>query len=69
LDQNKNPNLSNFAWQGGYGIFSVSYSQLATVREYIATQEAHHEQLSFQDEFRRLLQHHRIDFDERYVWD
>ena len=65
----KDPGLKQFAWQSGYGIFSIGYSQLAAVRSYIARQEEHHRQVSFQDEFRLLLSKYNIDFDERYVWD
>ena len=65
----KGPNLQDFAWQNGYGIFSIGYSQIESARSYIAGQEAHHKQASFQDEFRQLLQRYEIKFDERYVWD
>jgi REP element-mobilizing transposase RayT len=65
----KDPRLEQFAWQSGYGIFSIGFSQLATVRRYIAGQEEHHRQHSFQDEFRLLLSRYEIEFDERYVWD
>jgi putative transposase len=65
----KNPDMQDFAWQSGYGIFSVSFSQMASVRDYIAGQEEHHRKVSFQDEFRQLLRRCQIDFDERYVWD
>jgi REP element-mobilizing transposase RayT len=65
----KDPRLAEFAWQSGYGIFSIGFSQLSTVRRYIAGQEEHHRKLSFQDEFRLLLSRYDIDFDERYVWD
>ena len=61
--------FQDFAWQGGYGIFSIGQSQIDDVREYIASQEEHHRKVSFQDEFRRLLQRYNIAFDERYVWD
>ncbi|HEV2318154.1 MAG TPA: IS200/IS605 family transposase [Verrucomicrobiae bacterium] len=61
--------LNDFAWQSGYGIFSVGFSQIGTVRKYIANQEQHHRKISFQDEFRQLLRRYEIDFDERYVWD
>jgi REP element-mobilizing transposase RayT len=33
---------SNFYWQGGYGAFSVSQSNVEKVRNYIAGQEKHH---------------------------
>ena len=63
------PELSTFAWQNGYGIFSISFSQIGSVRDYIAGQEEHHRKVSFQDEFRQLLRRYEIEFDERYVWD
>ena len=63
------PALADFAWQGGYGVFSIGQSQVDDVRTYIAGQEEHHRKISFQDEFRRLLQRYEIAFDERYVWD
>jgi REP element-mobilizing transposase RayT len=61
--------LHDFAWQNGYGIFSIGFSQIETVRNYIASQEEHHRKVSFQDEFRELLRRYEIEFDERYVWD
>ena len=57
-----------FSWQGGYGIFSVSESQLQKVKQYISSQEEHHRKTTFQDEFRALLKKHGIVFDEKYVW-
>jgi putative transposase len=65
----KTPQWGLFQWQAGYGAFSVSQSQKARVQRYIGSQEEHHRQLSFQDEFRQLLQRHNITFDEQYVWD
>ena len=65
----KEPALVNFAWQNGYGVFSIGYSQIAAARSYIGEQEAHHRKLSFQDEFRQFLQRYEIVYDERYVWD
>ena len=65
----KSPGLSDFAWQSGYGVFSIGQSQVEDVRAYIRGQEEHHRKVSFQEEFRRLLQHYEIAFDERYVWD
>jgi REP element-mobilizing transposase RayT len=63
------PEHVDFAWQNGYGIFSIGYSQMEEVRRYIAGQEEHHQKLTFQDEFRRLLQRYEVTFDEAYVWD
>ncbi len=65
----KAPSLSDFVWQSGYGVFSIGQSQVEDVCAYIAGQEEHHRKISFQDEFRRLLQRYEIAFDERYVWD
>lgn len=61
--------LKNFHWQSGYGAFSVSPADVQAVAEYIAQQEAHHRAVNFQDEYRRLLESHGIEFDERYLWD
>jgi REP element-mobilizing transposase RayT len=61
--------LARFHWQNGYGVFSVSPSNVAKVRDYIANQEQRHRRLTFQEEFRRFLQKHQIAYDERYVWD
>ncbi len=57
-----------FAWQEGYGAFTVSTSNLESVREYIATQEEHHRRRPFQDEYLALLKTHEISFDERFLW-
>ena len=50
-----------FAWQQGYGVFSVSVSNLATVREYIGRQEEHHRKRSYQEEFGEFLRKHGIE--------
>jgi REP element-mobilizing transposase RayT len=57
-----------FAWQKGYGAFSVSPSNLDAVRKYIANQEAHHRRYSFQEEYLKLLKSSSVEFDERYLW-
>lgn len=62
----KASHLREFAWQEGYGAFSVSYSNLDQVREYILHQDTHHRQMSWEDEYRALLKRHGIEFDERY---
>ena len=63
------PAYHDFYWQGGYGSFSVSQSNVEQVRAYIATQEEHHRGVSYQDEFRALCRKHGVEIDERYVWD
>lgn len=59
----------DFQWQAGYGIFSVSQSNVEQVKRYIANQQDHHKRMSFQEEFRELCKRHGIEIDERYVWD
>jgi REP element-mobilizing transposase RayT len=61
--------FATFAWQAGYGAFSVSESNIPSVRDYIANQAAHHRVKSFQEEYRSFLAKHGVAFDERYVWD
>jgi hypothetical protein len=65
----KDSHLSDFAWQNGYGIFSIGFSQVEAVRNYIAEQEEHHRKVTFQDEFRELVRRYEIEFDEQYAWD
>ncbi len=56
-------NLTNdkFSWQTGYGVFSVSESQLSKVNSYIEGQKEHHRKSSFQDEYSQFLKVHNID--------
>ncbi len=61
--------IPTFSWQGGYAAFSVDPTRLAQIATYVREQEAHHQKISFQDEFRALLSEHSIAWDERYVWD
>ncbi len=67
--QERFPHIAKFAWQAGYGAFSVSPSNVEAVRTYIANQPEHHARVSFQDEFRAFLEKHGVAFDERYLWD
>jgi REP element-mobilizing transposase RayT len=62
------PELAKFAWQTGYGVFSVSKSNTGEVTRYIAEQEAHHRRRSFQEELLGLLRKHGVEYDERYIW-
>lgn len=67
--KSRDKKLADFHWQGGYGAFSVSQSNVEKVRKYIIEQEDHHRSMSFQDEMRMLFRKHGIEFDEQYVWD
>jgi REP element-mobilizing transposase RayT len=60
---------AGFYWQGGYGDFSIGWSQLEDLIHYIDRQEEHHRRQTFQEEYRDLLRKYHIEFDERYVWD
>jgi REP element-mobilizing transposase RayT len=62
------PTRKGFAWQGGYGAFSVSQSMAEKVGRYIDEQEEHHRTMSFEQEYRGLLRKHGIEFEERYLW-
>ena len=62
------PELSAFAWQDGYGVFSVSKSNVPEVIEYIKNQREHHTSQSFEDEYTSILKLHGIDPDERYIF-
>src|SRR5258708_4653540 len=63
------PDHKTFAWQTGYGAFSVSHSHLDQVRTYLAKQAEHHRSKTFQEEFRAFLAKYEIEYDERYAWD
>jgi len=63
------PDLRLFGWQSKYGSFSVSVSQLDKIIAYIKGQPEHHRKMTFQEEFVALLKKHRIQYDERYLWD
>ena len=58
-----------FAWQRRYGAFTVSESVSGAVRKYIRDQKQHHKKQTFEDEYRDLLRLHKIDFDERDLWE
>ena len=65
----QDPSLERFQWQSGYGIFSVSPSNVEQVKRYIANQDEHHKTMTFKDEFREICRRHGVAIDERYVWD
>ncbi len=57
-----------FAWQEGYGAFSIGISQVDETVHYIQNQAEHHRKIDFQQEFIAFLTKHGIAYDERYVW-
>jgi len=60
--------LSEFAWQEGYGAFSVGLNQVEATIAYIAGQREHHRKRDFQAEFVAFLKKHGIEYDPRFVW-
>jgi len=60
--------LSAFAWQDGYGAFTVGLSQIADTKRYIENQREHHQGKTFQEEYLAFLRKHGVEYDERYVW-
>jgi hypothetical protein len=61
--------LSGFAWQAGYGAYTVSDSYRLKVQAYLSRQAEHHRTIAFQEEFLAFLQRHGLEHDERYLWD
>jgi REP element-mobilizing transposase RayT len=63
------PDLADFGWQDGYGVFSVSKSNVPDVVGYIENQRYRHSDISFEDEYRRILSLHDLDdVDERFIF-
>ena len=59
---------NDFAWQGGYGGFSVSQSVINITKKYIENQEEHHKKTTFKEEYLQFLQESEVDFNEDYLW-
>jgi putative transposase len=58
---------ANFAWQEGYGAFSVSVSQTGGVVEYIKKQPEHHKKRNYEEEFLEFLKRYGISYDPAHV--
>ncbi|MFB3880061.1 MAG: IS200/IS605 family transposase [Armatimonadota bacterium] len=65
----KGKGVAGFAWQNGYGAFSVGEEQLEALRNYVENQPGHHARVSLEDELRELSRRYCIPYDERYVWE
>lgn len=61
--------LHDFAWQSGFGVFSVSESATEDVAAYIREQERHHRRLPFAEELRLFLEKHGVDYDPEHYLD
>ncbi len=55
-------------WQDKYGAFTYSIKDKDRLIEYVKNQKKHHKTKSFKEEFIELLNEHKIDFDEKYLW-
>ena len=62
------PKEGSFAWQEGYGAFSIGKSQEKVTVSYILNQPEHHRARTFQEEFLAFLHKHEIEYDPRFVW-
>ncbi len=60
--------VRKFAWQEGYGAFTVSPSQLSKVEQYVANQVEHHRKKTFEEEYVELLRLSGVEFDDKYLW-
>jgi putative transposase len=60
--------MTAFAWQDGYGAFTLGVSQIADTVRYIEGQREHHRSKTFQEEYAHFLQKHGVEYDERYIW-
>ena len=59
---------SGFAWQEGYGAFSVSPSLIGKTVQYVRSQAEHHRKRTFQEEYRLFLEEYGIQYDERFAF-
>jgi REP element-mobilizing transposase RayT len=64
----KRQTKGRFSWQSRYAAFTVSESQVERVRLYIRNQEKHHYKMSFEEEYRALLNAHHLEVDAAHLW-
>ena len=60
--------LKEFAWQIGYGAFTVGISNLEQVKKYVLNQENHHLTKNFETEYVEMLNIAKVEYDEKYLW-
>ena len=58
-----------FSWQAGYGAFSLGFSQLEKLIDYIDNQEEHHQTKTFKEELLEFFNKYKVDYNEKYLWD
>lgn len=59
---------ADFAWQEGYGAFTISPGHIERVTTYIRNQKQHHREVDFQTEYATILNEHGVEYDPRYLW-
>lgn len=64
----KGKNYHDFAWQGGYGVFSVSSSKLQVVKKYIANQKEHHKEETVEEEFAKFFKEYNLNYNQQFFW-
>ena len=62
------PYYKNFAWQRGYGVFSISSSTQNGIIKYIENQKEHHKQISYREEYLMILNISDTQYDYKYLW-
>ncbi len=65
----QDPKNTAFAWQAGYGVFSLGQSQLEALVRYIERQREHHKNMTYKEELLKLLHKYGVQHDEKYLWD
>lgn len=63
------PAYRHFAWQSGYGVFSIGVSGLRKLRAYIMDQKEHHRRRTFEEEFLLFLERYQVEYDPEHLWD
>src|SRR5438045_1251710 len=65
---NEHPLRFRFAWQEGYGAFSIGISQVSATIQYIENQKEHHRKQTFEEEYVAFLKKHDVPYDLKYVF-
>ena len=67
--KNRGQNFEDFAWQNGYGAFSIGQSGLDSTVRYVVNQQTHHQRFSFKEEMRQIFLAHQLEYNEKYFWE
>lgn len=59
---------NRFEWQPGFGAFSCNKGQISGITNYIRNQEEHHRQITFREEYLKILEENDIPYDDRYIF-